>query len=306
MKQQKQRLLTPAEITSYSNAYKDPELAQIYIVTPALVERVEAFWDTKSEEWAKTAHNNRIPAHMAIEAQLSRAVAVLWFEFDKVALTTTEREYIAQDFIIRWISDWRLRSIRVVHPATRKKEKTDEMFRVPITDVLGDFVMNPDIVAERRVDYPVENPDKEVRGERKRRKTEFSILLQEESDALKADGEEYPRGMVAESKLVKTHETELSEPDVDEFRAELLDVKRNAAEYATKYRDRFGYTEAETMQRIYDLDLSRVAECVSCGNAFYRHDLRQVYCDTQRTKGRRSMCQKKAEEMQELARDYAL
>lgn len=272
-------------------------LLETFHASQALVQRLEAFWVAKAEAWAKTVRNNRIPAHEASKSQVSRAVAVLWFEFYTEDLSTVERNYIAYDFTKRWLDAPYLQTTEVIHPATRKKEKTNALLYVPVTDVLGDFIMRALRSEEKGAEYPVSNPDKVVRDGWIREAAEKPLLLQEEEDALNAKGADFPRGVISESELVKDELPEVSEPDVEDFRLILSEVKKNAARYAVNYRRKYGYAEKDTMQKIKRLDLSRVAECLVCGNAFYRHDMRRVYCDTQQSSGRRSTCQRISEEV---------
>ena len=282
-------------------------LLEIFHASPELTERLEAFWVAKAKAWAKTAHNNRIPAHEASRAQVGRAVAVLWYEFYTEDLSTDDRNYIAYDFTKRWIDAPHLRKVVVIHPATRKKEKTMDLLYVPITDVLGDFVIRAMQEDEKYAEYPVSNPDRVIRKDRDRRAAEVFLLSQTDADATLDEGGAIPNGWVSEIKLIKDELTPVSEPTVDKYQAELRRVKKYAGFYAATYAEERGCNEAETLKRIRKLDLSRVAECLICANAFYRHDMRQVYCDCQQNEDRRlSTCQRIGAEMVELERKKAI
>ncbi|PMY00886.1 hypothetical protein C1Y18_35055, partial [Pseudomonas sp. MPR-R5A] len=69
-----------------------------------------------------------------------------------------------------------------------------------VSDVLADFIMRVDQVAERQQEFPISNPDKSVNGKRERSKKERGTFFQYEMDAMK-EGDVMPTGLVTEDKL---------------------------------------------------------------------------------------------------------
>lgn len=233
------------------------------------------------------------------EKAVQRALYELWYEHYTKPMTQTERNQLAADFAEKWLDPTRIKVDKpfIKHPATARKE-----FQrlCTVAEVLADFILRVDQNAEKSADYPILNRDAEVRREESRRNRERSIVFESEYDngaSDMAEGQSYqlPPYSVLERDLTieNSIEDELfaeTPPTVEAFQQQLGKVKRNARKVARKYEEQ-GYSYADALRRIRRLDVSRVRECVECGQAFYAHDLRRYVCDLQhgRTeKGERS------------------
>ncbi|MYL53305.1 hypothetical protein GLW08_08130 [Pontibacillus yanchengensis] len=88
----------------------------------------------------------------------------------------------ASDFIAEWENHVDLAKKITKHPATRKKMRERNY---SILDVLADYIISADQVAERRAEYTVYNPDKEYNALVKPKKdgTELSLLMDGELEA---------------------------------------------------------------------------------------------------------------------------
>lgn len=229
------------------------------------------------------------------EIAVQRALNDLWYANYTKLIKQAERNQLAADFAEQWLDPSRIKVDKpfIRHPATARK-----VFQrnYTVAEVLADFILRAKRKEEKSAEYPILNRDTELRREQSRRQYERSIVFESETDD-DAEGmaESLPPYSVYERDLTidNSIESELfaeTSPTVDDFRRQLGKVKANVRKYAREYEAK-GYSYSDTLRRIKRLDLSRVRECVECGQAFYAHDLRRYVCDMQhgRTeKGERS------------------
>jgi hypothetical protein len=165
-----------------------------------------------------------------------------------------------------------LRQTKIIHPKLARKER---LKRYSVLDVLADFILDVDQVAERREDYPVLNAETERRRERERAAIEVPLITYddaEDDDTLKPN--EPVLANSVEDVLFKTKDV-----TVDELKALIREVKENPDRYVWRFSKRTGREPREVMRLIKRLDESRVKECVVCGGSFYAHDRRRQVCD---------------------------
>jgi hypothetical protein len=175
----------------------------------------------------------------------------------------------------------------MLHPYSRKKDRA----LYSVHDILTDFLLDVDQVAERSENYPVENADKRARSNNAMRSRELSIVF---------EGEEYerlPSFSIEESALSSRDPieeiffAESCAETVEEMSEMLREVKENEDYYVNKYADETAWNEKQPEKKrtirnvraaIRSLDINRVRECKECGGAFYAHDRRRHICDTQK------------------------
>lgn len=160
------------------------------------------------------------------------------------------------------------------HPALLRKSAK----QFSIGDILADFIMNIDEVAERSAEYPVHGPEREYRQEEQRMTRE--LLLRSE----RAEG--YAPGTVYEDTFAVSNPVEsalfdaLPNMTADELRAELTAIQRHPDDFIARYADgsvwnraesRKWRTPADVREAIERLDMRRIRVCAVCGNAFYSH-----------------------------------
>ena len=217
------------------------------------------------------------------EKAIQTAITDLWYQTYRKPLTTEQRNDKVTDFIAQHLEDGSINVVTTLfyHPETSRKIKQRS---ATIYDILGDYILRVDQVAENSEEYPITSQETEVRNAAERKRRERVMITQSEEDT---EDENYrmPPYSVKESELEGTPslEDEVFEettPSVEEFRKQLEHVKANAHRYATKYAG-MGYDYGDSIRRIRRLDPDRVRECRECGNAFYAHDKRRVVCDMQ-------------------------
>jgi hypothetical protein len=220
------------------------------------------------------------------ERAVQGALDAFWYEHYTQPYTTEQRNKLAEGFIAKWLDPSKIKTDKqfVRHPATKNRLKNRNY---TVADVLADFIMRVDQVAERKAEFPVENTDRQVNGAMQRQETELSIYFRDDLDKPPEERKPLPPYSVRANDIVMPNSVEdvlFTEhtPDVARFRAELRRVKKYAEFYATSFAEEYGFDKADTLRRIKRLDLSRVRECEICGGAFYAHDFRRHVCDTQR------------------------
>ncbi|MNN01060.1 hypothetical protein D3C81_1136670 [compost metagenome] len=165
-------------------------------------------------------------------------------------------------------------TLKMRHPALLRKSAKLHT----IGDILADFIMNIDEVAERRAEYPVHGPEREYREDIKRVACESSLVTERT--------EEYEAGTVLEVtfNVGNPVETALFGESVDmtaaELTARLTEIQRNPDGFINGYADGSAWNRKETVKRrtpenvreaIRRLDMRRVRTCLVCKNAFYSH-----------------------------------
>lgn len=249
------------------------------------------------------------------EREVQAALTAFWYEHYTKSYSKSYRVLLASEFSEKWLDPTKVKIDKafIRHPATRLR---DFARTYTVADVLADFIMRVDQVAERNEEFPISNPDHAHAGAKERKDNELSIHYQYEDDIAELEGKKLrlPPYSIRESDIVLDNSIEDTlfkepTPDVKQFRAELRRVKQNAESYATKYVKERGAEKGEVLLRIKRLDLIRVRECSVCGNPFYAHDKRRYVCDLQkgikviRVKGKKTVYEVTNESTCELERN---
>lgn len=246
------------------------------------------------------------------DKEVQRALDRFWYTYYSKPISTEKRNRLAEQFAEEWLDSSKIKTDKpfIRHPAT-KIRALERSYTVG--EVLADFIMRVDQVAERMAEYPVANQDSNVNGANKRKQVERAIFFQEDEDiAEEKDDTRVPAYSVRESEIILDNSIEdilfaETTPTVERFRGELRKVKKYAEFYATSFAEDYGYPKQEALRRIKRLDLSRVRECEICSGAFYPTDLRQRYCDCQQNPDEKlSTCQRIAKQIGDLMRNKSI
>ncbi|MET3683654.1 hypothetical protein ABID56_001763 [Alkalibacillus flavidus] len=185
-----------------------------------------------------------------------------WFEQDKHDPPADRRaelvdakleDLFEQDYTLAELQSWTM-----LNPKTERKEK---LRRVPVIEVLTDFILETPQVAERTAEYPIYNATKQARAGQARKANEVTLHDVEPAAPSLAQA------------------NDLSHPL--DLHATLAFYQRNPAKAVDRFKGR-GYSAQAITKAVADLDLTRVRECEQCGGAFYAHDLRLRYCNIMR------------------------
>jgi len=229
----------------------------------------------------------------AVEQEAKQATYDFYYTNKKAP--RENRSQLADDFLAEWASKVDVIKPMMTHPETRRKEF---LSKYSIADILADFILNADIEAEKTEEYPVENPDKRVNGDRKREKKERHLVLDGELDDEEED-EPLPPYSVLEHDFNSEDPfealfTESTAYQVEELTSLIEQTKRERSQTVQAYTDPSRpwneetpnkYRTAKNVSRaIRELNIFRVRKCVVCGGAFYAHDWRRQTCDLQRSK----------------------
>lgn len=180
------------------------------------------------------------------------------------------------------------------HPVTRKKSARF----VCISDIMTDFLLDVDQVAERSEEYPIENPDKQARRENAQRANELSLVM----DSERQDDDNYrmppysidERALNGRDPIADIFFAEGTAESVEELITLLQEVKVNEDYNVNKYADESPWNAEQPDKRrtiknvrkaIREIEINRVRECKECGGAFYAHDRRRHICDVQKYPG---------------------
>lgn len=214
---------------------------------------------------------------------------------NRIRLVTTLAEEILSDITEAGGDRDRLCVWKMRHPELMKKSDAS---LYTISDVLADFIMDIDQVAERAAEYPVSNAERSYREEAKRNKKEKSLILDEdESDAESGWPKAFKPGCVSESALTLDNPVERTlfgerrDMSAEELASELSAIQRKPAKFIRRYADGNAWNRQDSIRRrtaenvaeaIERLELRRVRSCTVCGNGFYVHSRRvggQKICD---------------------------
>lgn len=244
------------------------------------------------------------------DKEVKRAIFSFYYEYRK--MPQDERNRLADEFLAEWSGKVDITKKITPHPATKRKSYAPSY---SVADIIADFIMQPMMAEERCAEYPVLNNDTEVRREQARRSTDkhphYHLVFDGEMPTDRFGmSEGMPPFSMDESDFNNEDPFEIlfGEPDastVEELCKLIEDVKANRTYFVNKYEDLKKDWNEETKNKkrtaknidnaIRKLDVSRVRECIVCGQAFYAHDWRRETCDTQRTREglKPSECEKK-------------
>lgn len=245
--------------------------------------------------------------------EVIKAVSKFWADHKEAPKEW--RPHLVETFTKEWEDRVNLSKPIMKHPELRKKSY---MRSYSVLDVLTDYILNVKQVAERKEEYPLNNPEKELRTVQKEQKTHLYIADKDE------EARRLPQTISQERVKSKSIEDILfanyTAETVPELTALILTAKQLEDIYVIKYEDPTRNwsdenhikkrTATNIKRAIRKLDVNRVKECKECGGAFYANDLRQIVCDSQRVKENElSMCQikfkKKRDEIGQKARKNA-
>lgn len=204
-----------------------------------------------------------------------------------------------------------LQSWEMKHPQLMKKSKAR---RYSILEILSDYILNVDQVAERKAEYPIMNVETEIRRENKRKKSESPLVLDEwmTGDHSNDWPETKIPGAIYEHSFNKFDSVqdelfpkETGSMSAEEIRKMIREVKAKPERYVQKYADGSAWNEDKlnikrTRRRvraaIRKLDEKRVRTCRVCKNGFYSRNGRHV-CDVVQRKENpnKSVCEREYE-----------
>ncbi|WP_102346828.1 hypothetical protein [Bacillus sp. Marseille-P3661] len=200
-------------------------------------------------------------------------------------------------------------AVKIKHPALRKKNYYRSYL---VFDVLTDFILAADQVAERFNQYPIDNADKQWRDEQEREETQRSIVFDED---IVEDEYKLPSYSVFEHDFNEYNSVETilfgdgTASKIEELTALILEVKSDVEHYVKKYANsEKNWNDKEIDKKrtpdnvrkaIINLDITRIISCEECSGAFYAHDRRQKICNIQPYKNNKSNCQNKQKRKRE-------
>lgn len=163
------------------------------------------------------------------------------------------------------------------HPALLRKGAKPQT----IGEILADFILNIDEIAERKTEYPVLGPEKAHRDDKRREAREFLLRFERDDDS-----DYQPPGTVYEDTFVDGNPVEEQlfaercEMSAEELTDRLETIKRSPDAFIGKYADGTAWnretpdkrrTAENVAEAIARIDVRRVRVCIVCGNAFYSH-----------------------------------
>jgi hypothetical protein len=230
--------------------------------------------------------------------ELKGLVLDFWIENNE-AMPREWRSVLVQKFIEgleeRGFTERDLMKKKIKHPQLVKKAV---LTRHSTFDILGDFIMNINMMEEREAEYPVLNVEAEYYREKRSREKERSIVFDEEIMATQ-DGEEMklPPYSIREDKFNTENPVEealFSEKvqySIEELREVIRQVKEDPEHYVSIYADGSEWnaenkekkrTPENVREAILSLDETKIKMCSECGCAFYSRNARQIVCDVMR------------------------
>lgn len=158
-------------------------------------------------------------------------------------------------------------------PTTRKKE----LARYNLSYILGEYILCGD-----HGDSNHKTHETELVGNYRNAQREIGIYTSDDRDRDKRKGTAQPYGTIDEYELCESDLlNDDATPTLDEFKAQLYEVKENAEVEAERLLEKYGRDIAETIAAIEAMDPENARLCDTCGGPFVAHDKRQHTCDTQ-------------------------
>lgn len=217
-------------------------------------------------------------------AIIQRAIYDLWINHYTKGQTGEQRSELVRQFIDDYLEGYDTTTYKLRHPAHYLKESDVKFRRYPVAKILADFIIRAEDDESRLTVSPQTANNRKNKRNVKEALTDFTDLFDDDDDK---GSQKKLAGLQTEYNVYKARPelypdfTEQSEPEltVDEFKAMIERVKANAEEYASKYSEECRRGYKDTLRRIRQLDVDRVAICDECGEVYYKHDLRRKYCD---------------------------
>ena len=217
--------------------------------------------------------------------KIKKALYDLWFKHYTTA-TNAERVKLAETLINGLLRDYDITKYKTKHPAYYHKESDVKFKLFTVAEIIADFIIRAEEDDSRLTKSPQTANNRENQRNIKEVLTDFTDLLDDDDEL---ESQEKLAGLQMEYNVYKARpdlypdHTEPAEPEltVEEFKEMIERVKANAKEYAAIYSGKYRKDYKDTIRRIRQLDVERVAICEECGGVYYRHDLRRKYCDLQ-------------------------
>lgn len=220
------------------------------------------------------------------------------------------RKHLANYFILEWKTRVSMTRKFMRHPFIRKKS----IVLYCIHDILTDWLLAVDQVAERSKEYPIENADKRANREKHERVNVYSLVL----EGAKQDEEEYRTPPYSiEERTISTRNpiediffAEDTYKTIEALSDRILHVKKFREFYVTTYSVEMPEkcrSREEVDKAIRKLDITKVKECEICGGAFYAHYRGRIHCDTQKYPQKKlAACEVKAHRKRNSTQKYSI
>jgi hypothetical protein len=202
-----------------------------------------------------------------------------------------------------------LQTWTMLHPDLIRKSSAR---RYGILEVLADFILDVDMIAERSAEYPITNAEADLYRDKKRKRHERYLILDEhvsesDPDAPPPPGTIYEHafntGNPVEAALFNVQPS--GQMTVEALRDLIRKIKTNPEPYVRKYADGSAWnadrpekrrTKRAVRAAIRALDERRVRTCRVCRNGFYSRNGRFV-CDVVRSREdpSKSLCDREYE-----------
>lgn len=158
-------------------------------------------------------------------------------------------------------------------PTTRKKELT----RYNLSYILGEYILCGDHGGSNHKTH-----ETELVGNYRNAEREIGIYTSDDRDRDKRKGTTQPYGTIDEYELCESELfNEDATPTLDDFKAQLYEIKENAEAEAARLHEKYARDIAETIAAIEEMEPENVRLCDTCGGPFMAHSKRQHTCDTQ-------------------------
>lgn len=213
------------------------------------------------------------------EIRVKEALYKLWFDFFTKPIMLEKRLELTRDFTDEWLDTSQIKIDKpfIYHPMLHLKSRYDQP-QVTVQEVLADFLLRADMVAERNEEYPIQNAEGELAHADNRADREIGLF----SDDIDTEaGERTPYGTMTDAEAIAQMYTPRAPVTIKQLTAELARVKMYADFYATTFNEEYGHDKTDVLRRIKSLRLERIKTCVVCDGAFYPRDVRRQVCDQQ-------------------------
>lgn len=214
---------------------------------------------------------------------IQTALYDLWFKYYTDDLSGEQRSNLVQSFIDDNLQGYDISKVTAKHPAHYKRESDVKHRQYPIIEILGDFIIRAEEDVTRLTTSAQTSVNRENRRSEREVFTDFTDSYDDEEDAANKTV-----GLYTESDIYKERSNELyidfteiidEDMTTDQFKSLITYVKSNAEKYAKTYARRFDKDYRMILRQINGLNIYRVSICNECGDVYYKHDLRRMYCD---------------------------
>ncbi|WP_286884078.1 hypothetical protein [Aneurinibacillus sp. UBA3580] len=226
-----------------------------------------------------------------MKKNLKNRVGDFWIENNE-AMPREWRSTLVSRFIeelqIEGVTMDELSAPTIKHPQLIKKSTS---MRHSALDILADFIMNIDMIEERKSEYPVLNVEAELYREKKSVSIIFDEQIEYDSDAPMPPNSIYEHTFNTENPVEEALFSEKVQYSIEELREVIRQVKEDIDHYVVIYADGSDWnaenkekkrTPENVREAILTLDETKIKMCSECGCAFYSRNARQIVCDVMR------------------------